>query len=77
MKYQEIIDSLIADGYSNHMPPRNPNALMDGADMDRDYANEEIKCHECNGQCHYEPWAQEGSYRSFAVCNDCDEAIEF
>ena len=77
MKYSKLVKELIEEGYHNWQPKPGPLALIDGPAVDRNFAENEVVCQECGGECRYEPWSQEDSYRAFAVCKTCDEAIEF
>ena len=75
------LNDLDLSGYENRYPARNPNALVDGASIDREVA-EETPCPECGGKCEYKPFVDKDdyrtqSYRAFAVCTECGEAFEF
>lgn len=88
MKFQDLINAGELQGYRPGYPPRNPVSLVDGADMDGEIA-EGIPCLSCGGKCEYRPFVAEQShtahhgghqiysYRSFAVCTVCGEAVEF
>jgi len=78
MKYTDILEALQFQGYTQRWPAHNPNALVDGASIDREVA-EETPCPECGGKCEYKPFVDDSghSYRAFAVCTVCGEAQEF
>jgi len=78
MKYDEWKDQLESEGYTQQWPRMNPNALVDGASIDRDVA-EETPCFECGGKCEYKPFVDNSShsYRALSVCAKCNEAYEF
>lgn len=63
-------------GYEPGTPRRR--GLIDGAALDRETA-EETPCPECGGPMEYRPFVNrdESSYRAFAVCTKCENAIEF
>jgi hypothetical protein len=87
-KMTDLIRAGELQGYRPGFPPRNPVSLVDGDDLDRDIA-EQYPCVACGGKCEYRPYVAEQShtahfgghqiysYRSFAVCTVCDEAMEF
>ena len=76
------------EGYRPGYPPRNPVSLVDGPDIDQDIAEAE-PCENCGGKMEYRPYVATQShtahwgghqvygYRSFAVCTNCNAAVEF
>ncbi len=67
-------------GYRAGFPPLNMALVEagqpDGAEIDRTVA-EETPCVKCGGGMTYHPFVARNSYRAFAVCTQCREAIEF
>mgnify|MGYP000975974771 CR=1 FL=1 len=49
-----------------------------GETIDRNIAGS-TPCPKCGGEMHYEGYTNPvtGSYRAFAVCNECDNRVEF
>lgn len=78
MKLQDWIESGELEGYEQGTPIPGHNALVDGTAIDKEVA-EETRCQNCGGSCEYRPYVTKdnSSYRAFAVCKQCGEALEF
>ena len=82
MKFPEVLEELTGLGYDNRVHPR-PTAIVDGVAIDRQVVADHGKCSACGSRrLRYEPFmtpecARGSGYRAFAVCEECDEAMEF
>lgn len=72
---QELIERGELEGYEPGTP-HFPNALIDGVGIDRGVA-EDNPCGACGGACEFHPYTDGTSYRAFAVCTRCGNAVEF
>ena len=61
---------LTLDGYR----PGAPSAEAEAIDSD---VVGGMRCRKCGGQCYYESFSRQGSYRAFAICLDCGYEEEF
>lgn len=71
MTIGEIYQSGELSGYQ----PGQPEGPM--SDVDQEIC-QDATCENCGHQgCEFYPYSKPGSYRAFAVCPDCGEAMEF